>query len=138
MNTNDKTISNFDRLMGALHGLPDVSHTKPTTVRVVPNSGGDRGVTPVTGTSDLFIVQTYRQREAGDTIFLEWVSAEGTVRIPVPPAAADAIARQRETLTAKSRSKAARATAQARKEQGIEPAFLKRKKKASVDHSRKG
>lgn len=125
MTTNN---TNFDRLLGALHGLPDISHTKPTTVRVVPQSN-ERGVTPVTGTSDLFIVQTYRQRDIGDTIFLEWVSAEGTVRVPIPPAVADAIARQRDTLTGKTRSKAARETAQARKDRGELPAFMRKKKK---------
>src|SRR5262245_64604289 len=29
-----KTIDKFDRLMGALVGLPDVTHTKPTTCAV--------------------------------------------------------------------------------------------------------
>lgn len=110
----------FDRLLGAIHGLPDIASTKPATVRTV---------TPVVGTSQLFIVQTYRQREVGDTIFLECVSKDGTVRIAVPPAVSDAIARQREVLTGKSRSKAARAVAAARKERGELPGFMKGKRK---------
>jgi hypothetical protein len=109
----------FDRLLGALHGLPDIASTKPATLRTV---------TPMVGTSQVFIVQTYRQREVGDTIFLECVSNNGTVRLAVPPAVSDAIARQRDALTAKSRSKAATANAQARKDRGELPGFMKRKK----------
>jgi hypothetical protein len=111
----------FDRLLGALHGLPDVAVTKPSTIRAV---------TPMVGTSELYIVQTYRQREAGDTIFLECVRQEGTVRVAIPPAVADAIARQRDTLTGKSRSRASKATAQARKDRGELPGFLKNKRRS--------
>lgn len=117
----------YDRLMGALHGLPDIASTKPTTVQTV---------IPVVGTSQTFIVQTYRQREekevAGkkvstskDFIFLQCVTKEGTVRIVVPPTVSNAIARQREALTAKTRTKSAKAVAQARKERGELPGFMK-------------
>jgi hypothetical protein len=116
----DNLPDSFDRLLGALHGLPDITSTKPSTVRTV---------TPLVGTSELFIVQTYRQRDIGDTLFLERVSKEGTIRIAVPPAVCDAIARQRDTLTGKSRSKASQATAQARKERGELPGFMKHRKK---------
>jgi len=110
----------FDRTIGALHGLPDIATVKPATLRIV---------VPMTGDSQVFIVQTFRQREVGDTIFLETISAEGApVRIAIPPAVSDAIARQREALTGKSRSKAAKANAQARKDRGLEPGFMKHKK----------
>lgn len=84
----------FDRLLGALHGLPDIASTKPSTVRAV---------TPMTGSSQVFIVQTYRQRETGDTIFLECVTKDGTVRIAIPPSGTHSRARlavrqQRRTL----------------------------------------
>lgn len=108
----------FDRLLGALHGLPDVTHTKPSTIRTV---------TPIVGTSQMFIVQTYRQRDKGDTIFLECVSKESTIRIAVPPAVADAISRQRDSLTSKVRSKTAKAVAQDRKDRGILPGFMRSK-----------
>jgi hypothetical protein len=109
----------FDRLLGALHGLPDVATTKPATVRAV---------VPMVGASQLYIVQTFRQRETGDTIFLECVSQNGTVRIAIPPQVSDAIARQRDVLTGKTRSKAAKTVAQARKDRGELPGFLKHRK----------
>ncbi len=108
----------FDRLLGSLHGLPDVISTKPSTMRTV---------TPLLGTSQMFIVQTYRQLERGDTIFLECVSKDGSVRIALPPAVADAIARQRDALTDKSRSRAAKRQAQDRKDRGEVPGFMRKK-----------
>ena len=115
-----RTLDKFDRALGALIDLPDVAHTKPTTV--VAHSA-------LIGEAQTFIVQTLRQREKGDTIFLQYVDGNGSVRIVIPPSAADAIARQRDALTAKTRKRAAKAEAQRRKAAGIEPGFLKFKKK---------
>ena len=112
----------FDRLLGSLHGLPDVAHTRPATVRVI---------TPLLGNSETFIVQTYRQAEQGDTIFLERSNRDGSLRIAIPAKVADVIARQRAALTASSRSRAAKRAAQDRKDRGETPAFLRRPKAAS-------
>lgn len=112
------TVSNFDRLVGGLTGLPDVVNTPPTTVRAM---------LPVVGIAQTYIIQTYRQWGKGDTIFLETISAEGSIRIPIPPQVADAIARQREALATKSRRKIGKAQAQDRKDKGIAPAFLRKK-----------
>lgn len=109
----------FDRTMRALHGLPDVAHTKATTIRTMH---------PVLELAQTFIVQTYRHRENGDTIFVEYASTEGLVRIALPPAVADTIARQRDALSTKNRKQSARAEAARRKAQGILPGFLKKKK----------
>ena len=114
-----KAFDTYDRQIGALKGLPDVIEVKPSTVRVS---------IPLLGLSQTVIVQTIRQRAVGDHIFLETVSRDGAIRIVLPPQVADTIARQRDALTAKSRSKAARTLAQERKERGELPAFLKRKK----------
>jgi hypothetical protein len=111
-------LSNFDRTIGLLHGLNDVTQTKPSTIQVVPAFG--------IGTQ-LFIVQTFRQREMGDTIFLQCVSEGQTIRMVVPPQVSDAIARQRDQITGRVRSKAAKATAQARKDAGLKPGFMKGK-----------
>ena len=111
----------FDRLLGSLHGLPDVAHTRPATVRVI---------TPLLGNSETFIVQTYRQAELGDTIFLERSNRDGNLRIAIPARVADVIARQRDALTAKSRSRAARRVAQDRLDRGEAPAFLRQPKAA--------
>jgi hypothetical protein len=114
-----KAFDSYDRQLGALKGLPDVIEVKPSTVRVT---------IPLLGLSQTFIVQTIRQRDVGDHVFLETVSRDGAIRIVLPPEVADTIARQRDALTAKSRSKAAKALAQVRKERGDLPAFLTRKK----------
>src|SRR5437773_10918281 len=116
-------VDPFDRTIGLLHGLPDVTVTKTSVTRVVPPFG--------VGGTQLYVVQTYRQKEQGDTIFLEHVSETGTVRLVIPPQVSVVIARQREQLTAKTRSKAAKAVAQLRKERGEIPAFLKSKRKTS-------
>lgn len=115
---NENRLNFFDRVMGSLHGLPDVIRSKATTLRVVPTFGIG---------SHTYIVQTFRQKEIGDTIFLEVTSESGATRIVIPPSVADAIARQREQLTGKSRSLAGKRVAADLRERGIKPAFLKKK-----------
>lgn len=110
---------NFDRILAGLDGIPDSTMAGPSTVRTVN----------FIGCSQTFIITTYRMREQGDTIFLEGISSEGQLRIVLPPAVADAIARQRDTLTTKVRRKVGRASAEARKARGEQPAFLKGKGK---------
>ena len=110
----------FDRTIRALDGLPDVVKTKPSTVRAL---------TPVLALSQTFIVQTYRQRDMGDSIFVEYIGAEGSLRLALPPVVADTIARQRDVLTAKSRRKAAKASAADRKARGVVPGFQRTKSK---------
>lgn len=102
----------FDRLLGSLDGLPDVVATKPSTVRTL---------TPLLGNSQTFIIQTIRQAGKGDTIFIEHVAGGGSLRLVIPPKVADAIARQRDALTAKTRSKAAKTQAAERKARGVIP-----------------
>lgn len=114
-----KTIDKFDRMMGALCVLPDVTKTKPSTISAT---------SAIIGATQTFILQTYRQREKGDTIFLQYVDDTGSVRIAIPPEAADAIARQREALTTKVRKRVAKEQAQARKARGEVPGFMKSKK----------
>ena len=107
----------FDRTIRALDGLPDVVKTKPSTVRAL---------TPVLALSQTFIVQTYRQRDQGDSIFVEYIGAEGSLRLALPPVVADTIARQRDVLTDKSRRKGAKAAAADRKARGIVPSFKRK------------
>jgi hypothetical protein len=109
-------IEHYDRILGNLHGLPDVTTAGPSTVRTVQ---------PLIGGAQTFIVTTYRQTDRGDTVFLESISAEGGMRFVIPPAVTAAIARQREALTTKVRRRVGRASAQARKDRGEAPAFMK-------------
>lgn len=112
----ENQISAFDRLLGSLEGLTGVTKTKPSTLTTV---------FPLIGASMTAIVQTYRQRDvndeaarARDYVFVQVVTGEQTVRFVLPPDAADAIARQRESLNTKSRKRAAQASAAARKASG--------------------
>lgn len=102
----------FDRMMGALDGLPDVVAVKPSTVRVV---------VPIVGNAETYIVQSFRQRDEGDVVFIEHVGRKGTTRLVLPAKVADVIARQRESLTTKARKKAARRLADERKAAGVVP-----------------
>ena len=110
------SISYFDRVMGTLHNLPDVVKTRATTMRVVPPLG--------LGTH-VYVVQTLRRKEQGDYIFLEHVSDANTERIVIPPEVAQAIARHRDQLTYKSRSRAGSLRAEDMKARGIQPGFMK-------------
>ena len=118
-NNNDSGLPDaYDRTIGMLDGLPDVEKTRPATLR---------SVSPLLGHSQTYIVQTYRQRERGDTIFLETMDKDHALRIVLPATVADAIARQREALTAKVRSKTAKRVARERKDRGELPGFMKGK-----------
>lgn len=117
MNDNDRTVSEFDRILGALHGLPDVTPSKLAQRQIVPPFGIN---------SSLYIVQTYRQRDKGDTIFIQVGEGDRLTRIAIPPEVAEIIARQREQLTAKVRSKVSKAAMQARKDRGEVVGFQKK------------
>ncbi len=84
-----------------------------------------RALSKVLELSQTFIVQTYRQKESGDTIFIEYIGVEGSLRLALPTVVSEVITRQREALTTKSRSKASKACALDRKARGIEPGFKK-------------
>ena len=122
MNSESRMPDFYDRQLAALHDLPDVVKTKPATIRVVPPLG--------IGGTQVFVVQTYRQRERGDTIFLEVMDQDGSKRLVLPAAVSNLSARQRDAVTAKTRSQAARASAEDRKARGLVPGFVKRRKQA--------
>lgn len=108
----------FDRAGSQLEGLPGVIKTNASTVRLVPTLGiGDAGI-------QTFVIQTVRRPEEGDTLFLEVYGREGHVRLVLPAKVTNVIARQRDSLTGQSRSRAARATAADRKKRGIVPGFM--------------
>lgn len=111
-----KTIDKFDRAMGSLADLPDVASSRPSTIIAV---------IPMIGATQTLIIQTFRQRERGDTIFLQVIDDAGSVRLVIPPEAADAIARQRDALTSKIRRRIGKEQAEARKARGELPGFMK-------------
>lgn len=111
-----RTVDKFDRIMGSMVNRPDVTHTKATTTTVVQ---------PLIGEAQTFVVQTYRERERGDTIFIQYAASEGLVRIAIPPTVADTIARQRDALATKVRKKLGRQQAAERAARGELPAFMR-------------
>lgn len=105
----------FDQSIDSLHGLPDVVSTRPSIITA----------TTLLGRSQTWIVRSFRQSERGDTVFLQLIDGDGSMRLVLPPTVAKAISQQRDSLTTKSRSKAAKRKAQDRKDRGEEPAFAK-------------
>jgi hypothetical protein len=106
----------FDRKRAELHGLPDISETRPSITRV----------TDVLGITQTFIVQTLRQAEVGDTVFLECFGRGTQVRLVLPPRVTAALARQRDALGTVVRRKQGRRVAAERAARGEAPAFLKK------------
>lgn len=115
-NNQGNNLSTYDRLISALEGLPDVTKTQPSTIRVV---------TPLIGTSQTFIVQTVRQKDMGDHVFLEIVDSSGAIRVVLPPTVSIAIARQRDALVTKVRRKVGKRVMQERIASGEKVGFQK-------------
>jgi hypothetical protein len=113
------TVDNYSRLMGSLDGLPDVIQTRPTPHQHIPQFG--------IGGVEMFTVQTFRQREVGDTIFLMHSSSSGTIRLVIPPKVAEIIARQHDQVGKTNRKKQAKRVAQERMDAGIMPGFMKKR-----------
>jgi hypothetical protein len=114
-------LTPYDRMLASLLGRPDVVSTKATLRETVPPLG--------IGGVSTFTVRTFRVQEddrgSRDVIFLQCFDAQGATRLVLPSEIADDIARQREALSAKTRSKASRKQAADRKARGEAPAFLK-------------
>jgi len=107
----------YDKTIRSLEGVPDVTKTKAVTIRFVH---------PILELLQTFVVQTYRHRERGDTVSIEFMDKDGSYRIALPPAVCNAIARQRGSATTANRKKAAKAEAARRKAMGIKPGFMKK------------
>lgn len=118
-----RTIDKFDRVMGSLTSLPDVTHTTPSTVVASE---------PLIGATQTFIVQTFRQidrdgdtSKTRDTLMLQYMDDERSLRLVVPHKAICAILRQHDALGTKVRKKVGREQAAARKARGELPGFMK-------------
>lgn len=118
MSNGDSTICKYDRLRGSLQEV--AMFTRPSTIKNVQN---------LTGKAETFVVETCRYEElGGDFVFVECVDEAGVTRLALPPKVANAIASQRDALTSRRRSHAARKTARERMERGELPGFLRTKK----------
>jgi len=88
----------FDRIIGAIDGLPGVSKARPSTVTTV---------LPIVGNAQTYVVQTYKGDD-GFYLFLQMVDAEGRARVAIPPKVAEAIYRQRDALIKSARKRRGR------------------------------
>jgi hypothetical protein len=109
----------FDRIVGSLAGRPDVEATKPSTIIATH---------PLVGDTETYIVQTYRDKDSGgETVFVQHVSATGTVRMVIPNEVAEVIARQSYSLSKRLRKQSAKESMRQRMAGGYVPNFSKKK-----------
>ena len=92
------SVDTFDRLAAQIDGLPGVDKSRPTTVT---------SVAPLLGVTQTYVVQTYKTEE-GFLAFLQMVSAEGSIRVAIPPRVMAALYRQRDSLVATGRRRRGR------------------------------
>jgi hypothetical protein len=114
----------FDRVLGTLHGLPDVRATKATTIMQV---------VPIVNSVTTAVVQTLRSDEDGFLIFLQVSDGSGGLtRLMLPDKVARAIYRQRDALVDRStpesraRAKAKRDRERSRAEKAARQAAWRR------------
>ena len=88
----------FDRIIGAIDGLPGVRKSRASTVTEI---------LPILGNSQTHVVQTYKGDD-GFYVFVQTVDAEGRARVVLPPKVAAAIYRQRDALITAGRKERAR------------------------------
>ncbi len=105
-------IDRFERILWTVRKMPFIVHSNEITQTIVSEDSIG---------ADTFIVQTFRQKDIGDTIFFTHIHGDHATRIVIPPRIADTIARQRAGLETKSRRKAAKAIAADRASRGIKP-----------------
>jgi hypothetical protein len=107
----------FDLRRDSLLKQPAITETRASVHRVTET---------VLGITRTFIVQTIRQAEVGDTIFLECFGRGIQARLILPPKVADTIARQRDALGTAVRRKQGQRVAAELKAQGKQPGFLRK------------
>lgn len=111
--TSESASQRFDRIIGGLHGLPGVKSTRPTTVR---------SILPLANEATTHIVQTMRLEDGSFVVFIETMDAQGHVRLVLPDKVAQAVYRQRSSLTDRStpESRARKAAKAARDRRRVE------------------
>jgi hypothetical protein len=110
----ENTLSKFDRTLAGLQGGNNLP-TKPTTIEHIT----------FTGEAETFVVQTIRD-EKGDHIVIKFIDKDGVKRIICPPRVSNTIAAQRDALTKSRRRINGKTAAQARKDRGELPGFMRR------------
>ena len=111
----------FDRIAGAIIGVPDVKQTAASSVVEA---------LPIVGNVTTYTVQTFRLPERGFMAFLTIASSEGAFRHVLPDKVLAAIYRQRERLTDRS-TPASRARAKAKRDRARKRAAKEARRNAA-------
>jgi hypothetical protein len=85
----------FDRILGALTGVPNHRLSRASTVTTI---------LPILGNAQTYVVRTMRTDRGEYIGFVEMIDAQGKIRIAIPAKAMAAIYRQRESLSKQTRS----------------------------------
>jgi hypothetical protein len=84
-------------------------------------------LTTLLGHTETWVVKVIRV-DGRDTALLQRIDATGGMRLVLPPEVVNAMARQRDGISGVQRRRAAKRGAETRKEKGIVPGFLKKRK----------
>ena len=109
----------FDRLLDHMIGRPNGAHTQPAVVQSIDFYGN----------ATSFMIQTVRTEDEGITAFITLVNAAGSVRTILPNNVLAVIDRQRGSITTKLRRRHGKRLAEERMAAGIQPGFMKKKRK---------
>lgn len=115
--------SPYDAAMAKLDGAQGVTKSKESTVRTMPLWG-------IEGGSEMWVVQTVRQADVGEFIFVDHITDAGSERLVLPPEISAVLYRQRDAVSAKHRSAVSRATMQQRMAEGFVPKPPRRRRRA--------
>ena len=115
-----RTSDPFDRTLADAVGLPNGAHAQPTVVQAIDFYGH----------ATSYMIQTVRTEEKGIMAFVTMVNAAGSVRTILPQSVLTVIDRQRAAITTKLRRRNGRRIAEERMAAGIQPGFMKKKKRS--------
>lgn len=91
----EQITDSFDRILGALTGLPDHRLSRASTVTTVM---------PILGNAQSYIVRTMRTDKGEYIGFVEMIDAQGKIRVAIPAKAMAALYRQRDSLVKQTRA----------------------------------
>lgn len=115
-----RTTDPFDKLLSSMIGLPNGAHTQPSVVQAIDFYGHTTS----------YMIQSVRTEEQGVTAFVTQVNAQGSVRTILPQNVLAVIDRQRASITTKLRRRHGKRLAEERAAAGIQPGFMKKRRKS--------
>ena len=71
------------------------------------------------GNAETWTVQTIRHSDLGEAVFIQRIHSSGSMQLALPPKVTEAIARQRDSISAKNRRRGARRAVETKRELGL-------------------